>query len=97
MLEIKLSEAGKRFQYEWIFNKVDLRIPPFTKIAVTGSNGSGKSTLLKCLSGQIPLTEGKIEYSLNGEPLASDDYFRYLRSEEHTSELQSRENLVCRL
>src|SRR5690606_40555160 len=26
-----------------------------------------------------------------------DDYFRQVRSEEHTSELQSRENLVCRL
>src|SRR5690606_41708567 len=31
------------------------------------------------------------------EPLALTNKPRYLRSEEHTSELQSRENLVCRL
>src|SRR5207302_10110633 len=37
------------------------------------------------------------EISLFDEPDVSDDEDQYKRSEEHTSELQSRENLVCRL
>src|SRR5690606_41528429 len=32
-----------------------------------------------------------------GDRIAPWDTFGYVRSEEHTSELQSRENLVCRL
>src|SRR5690606_42032439 len=35
--------------------------------------------------------------SLTGARSARRDAFRIRRSEEHTSELQSRENLVCRL
>src|SRR5690606_38472702 len=31
------------------------------------------------------------------QPWAEEDIRAYVRSEEHTSELQSRENLVCRL
>lgn len=78
MLEVTLSEAGKRYQYEWIFKNLNLLIPPFTKIAITGSNGSGKSTFLRCLSGQIQLTEGKLAYSLNRRPVPEDSYYRFL-------------------
>src|SRR5690606_41440955 len=57
----------------------------------------------------LPYNENYI-YSLNGLIFQNDNYFENLsigkytvyvkdigRSEEHTSELQSRENLVCRL
>src|SRR5690606_41884547 len=43
--------------------------------------------------GVIPSITGKIELVYEGEQEGAD----YVRSEEHTSELQSRENLVCRL
>src|SRR5690606_41549910 len=45
------------------------------------------------------LSEGKWDYVINKAVTVSyDDKWRLrLRSEEHTSELQSRENLVCRL
>lgn len=78
MLQIKLSEAGKRYQFEWVFKNLSLEIPPLTKIAVTGSNGSGKTTLLRCLSGQVPLTEGNLEYKINGKVLPEDKYYQYL-------------------
>src|SRR5690606_41577577 len=46
-------------------------------------------------------TDGAFEALLSAARLVRDDghglMFHYLRSEEHTSELQSRENLVCRL
>lgn len=78
MLEISLSEAGKKYQYEWIFKNLSLHVPAWSKIAVTGSNGSGKSTFLKCLSGQIPLTEGKLSYVFNQKPSQESDYYKLL-------------------
>ena len=78
MLEINLSEAGKKYQYEWIFKNLSLDVPAQAKIAITGGNGSGKSTFLKCLSGQIPLTEGKVSYVLNQKLLQESDYYKLL-------------------
>ena len=78
MLEIELYEAGKRFQYEWIFKNLQFSASPGAKIAITGSNGSGKSTLLKCISGQIPLTEGKIRFRLDGKSLPEENFYRVL-------------------
>ena len=34
-------------------------------MAITGNNGSGKSTLIKCLSAQMPLTEGEMTFFLD--------------------------------
>src|SRR5690606_39564552 len=53
--------------------------------AIIGNSGSGKTTLLHLLSGLDVPSSGEV--LINGRD----------RSEEHTSELQSRENLVCRL
>jgi ABC-type multidrug transport system ATPase subunit len=78
MLEITLSGAGKRYQYEWIFKNLSIEIPPRTKVAVTGSNGSGKSTLLRCLSGQIPLTQGSMGYLLDKKPISEESYYQLL-------------------
>jgi len=78
MLEIKLSEAGKKYQYEWIFRNLNLQVATNAKIAIIGSNGSGKSTFLKCLSGQIPLTEGKLDFVHNGKALSGDKIYQLL-------------------
>ncbi|EOZ95845.1 ABC transporter, ATP-binding protein [Indibacter alkaliphilus LW1] len=78
MLDIELITAGKRFQYDWIFKNLTLKIPANSKCAVIGSNGSGKSTLLKSISGIQPLTEGKIQYSLSGKEIQDTDIYKYL-------------------
>lgn len=78
MLSIQLDQAGKRFQYEWIFKNVSLDLEPQAKMAITGSNGSGKSTLLKCLAGLIPLTEGKVKYLNDHKVISESDFFTYL-------------------
>src|SRR5690606_41692336 len=47
--------------------------------------------------GYGPTEPGAPVMSMNFGPLNKDGGWRRLRSEEHTSELQSRENIVCRL
>jgi ABC-type multidrug transport system ATPase subunit len=78
MLKIELSKAGKKYQYEWIFKNLSLEVPENAKITITGSNGSGKSTLLKCISGQIPLTEGTLVYRMAGNLVPESDIFQFL-------------------
>src|SRR5690606_39597628 len=67
---------------------VDLELPRDRLIVFTGLSGSGKSSL----AFDTIYAEGQRRYV---ESLSA--YARQFRSEEHTSELQSRENTVCRL
>lgn len=62
-MKIKLSNAGKRFNREWIFRRADLEFVAGNAYAITGPNGSGKSTLLQSIGGMLELSEGKIEYA----------------------------------
>src|SRR5438132_10065971 len=60
------------------------------KIGVLGANGAGKSTLLRIMAG--------VDRDFLGEAFPAEGLrIGYLRSEEHTSELQSHSDLVCRL
>ncbi|GAB2997102.1 hypothetical protein GCM10027284_13510 [Cyclobacterium sediminis] len=78
MLSVKLEGAGKKFQREWIFRNLSLELTSGSKTAIIGSNGSGKSTLIKCLSSQMPLTEGKLSFIWKQKELAIEDVYRYL-------------------
>ena len=72
-MTICLSDAGKRFNRDWIFRHFNYTFETGKSYAITGPNGSGKSTLLQALSGSMYINEGKIEYKLTddrwpGEP-----------------------------
>ena len=62
MMTISLSDAGKRFNRDWIFRHLNYKFEAGQSYAITGPNGSGKSTLLQALSGAMMLNEGKIEF-----------------------------------
>jgi len=64
-MTISLSDAGKRFNREWIFRHFTHTFETGQSYAITGPNGSGKSTLLQVISGSMMLNEGKINYSPN--------------------------------
>src|SRR5450432_52678 len=76
-MKIILSDAGKRFNREWIFRHFDYQFFSSHAYAITGSNGSGKSTLLQFLAGALMPSEGKIAYyNRNGEP--TDEFYSLL-------------------
>ena len=75
-MKIKFSNAGKRFNREWIFRNADLEFQSQISYAITGPNGSGKSTLLQCIGGMLQLSEGKIEYASNNKQLANEEVYK---------------------
>src|SRR4051794_20286659 len=62
-MNIQLTNAGKRFNRDRIFRRLNYTFQQGISLAITGPNGSGKSTLLQTIAGAIALSEGKIEYS----------------------------------
>ena len=68
-MKISLSDAGKRFNRDWIFRHLTFNFESSNTYAITGPNGSGKSTLLQLLAGAIDPSEGKIEWYTNGNKI----------------------------
>ncbi len=62
-MKIWLSDAGKRFNRDWIFRHLSCSFITGHSYAIVGPNGSGKSTLLQLISGALAPSEGKIEWS----------------------------------
>jgi ABC-type multidrug transport system ATPase subunit len=78
-LKINTTGIGKRFNREWIFKKFNHQFFPGRTYAITGPNGSGKSTLLSLISGQMPPSEGSIEYfSETGQEIPAEDVYKHM-------------------
>jgi ABC-type multidrug transport system ATPase subunit len=65
-MKITLTDAGKRFNRNWIFRHVSYQFTNGHTYAITGPNGSGKSTLLQVIAGSIASSEGVVNYELAG-------------------------------
>jgi len=75
-LNIQLTNAGKRFNRDWIFRYVDYTFEQRKSYAIIGPNGSGKSTLLQTIAGAIAPSEGIVEYLIKNnenETLPSEE------------------------
>ena len=57
-MTILLSNAGKRYNRDWIFRHLTYTFTSGNSYAIIGPNGSGKSTLLQAIAGAIALSEG---------------------------------------
>jgi ABC-type multidrug transport system ATPase subunit len=63
-MTISLSDAGKRYNRDWIFRHINFSFESGQAYAITGPNGSGKSTLLQVLSAGMMLNEGSMKYEV---------------------------------
>jgi len=70
-MKINLTNAGKRFNREWIFRGATINFVSGKAYAVTGPNGSGKSTLLQAIGGVLQLSEGSIGYEISNRQSAT--------------------------
>lgn len=61
-MKITLTDAGKRFNRDWIFRHLSYEFSSQHHYAITGPNGSGKSTLLQIIAGAIGISEGTVSY-----------------------------------
>lgn len=77
-MTITLSNAGKRFNRDWIFRNASYTFSAGHSYAITGTNGSGKSTLLQTIAGSLAISEGKVEWNLHGSPLDANHIYRHL-------------------
>ena len=75
-MTICLSDAGKRFNRDWIFRHFNYTFEAGQSYAITGPNGSGKSTLLQALSGGMYINEGRIEYRIMNKEQKNEEIYR---------------------
>jgi ABC-type Mn2+/Zn2+ transport system ATPase subunit len=77
-MTISLSNAGKRYNREWIFRQVNYTFQAGQFYAITGPNGSGKSTLLQALGGALLLSEGVSEYRIANKELNNEGIYQHV-------------------
>lgn len=77
-MKISLTDAGKRYNRDWIFRHFNYIFETGQSYAITGPNGSGKSTLLQALSGGMYINEGITSWSHNQEEIPSEKVYRYV-------------------
>lgn len=78
LMQIKLSNLGKKFQREWIFRNVNFTLEQGESYVLIGPNGSGKSTLMLILSGLLSASEGTLKYEKgNGQQIPAEQFYHF--------------------
>ena len=75
-MKISLSDAGKRFNRDWIFRRFNYSFESGNAYAITGANGSGKSTLLQVIAGAMSLSAGTIDFRIDNKPVDQELAFQ---------------------
>ncbi len=77
-MKVSLTDAGKRFNRDWIFRHITYTFETGNSYAIIGPNGSGKSTLLQILSGSMELSEGKGQWATDNDQVANEDIYKHV-------------------
>jgi ABC-type multidrug transport system ATPase subunit len=77
-MRVSLTDAGKRFNRDWVFRHLTYTFQENNSYAIVGPNGSGKSTLLQVLSGAMQASEGKCEWAIGNGQLANENVYSYV-------------------
>src|SRR5690554_7379292 len=92
---LKITDLRKQYGKVTALDGVDLQVNQGETVVVMGPSGCGKSTLIRCINRLTEPDGGSIQFA--GVDVLQLENGELQRSEEHTSELQSRPHLVCRL
>jgi ABC-type multidrug transport system ATPase subunit len=77
-MNISLTNTGKRYNFEWIFRKLNYEFTSDNNYVILGSNGSEKSTLLQTIAGNIISSEGEIKYLISDNFVEVENIFKSL-------------------
>ena len=77
-MKISLTDAGKRFNRDWIFRHLTYEFSAGQSYAIIGPNGSGKSTLLQVLSGSMQVNEGNGQWTIDNGQLVTEKIYNYI-------------------
>lgn len=77
-MDIILENIGRRFNRDWIFQRVNYHFVSGMRYAVLGPNGSGKSTMMQVVASNLTPSTGQIRYSWQGNAIEPDDVYRYV-------------------
>jgi ABC-type multidrug transport system ATPase subunit len=77
-MTISLSDAGKRYNRDWIFRHLTYTFEAGQSYAITGPNGSGKSTLLQAIGGALHLNEGSLRLAFENAQLSVENIYQYV-------------------
>lgn len=77
-MKVSLTDAGKRFNRDWVFRHLTYTFEEGESYAIIGPNGSGKSTLLQVLSGSMLLSEGDGQWAMRNIQIASEKVYNYI-------------------
>ncbi len=72
-MQLKLTNIGKRYNYEWIFRGINFTFCSTDNYVILGSNGSGKSTLLQLIAGNLIPSEGQLQYTAKNKLTAKPE------------------------
>lgn len=78
VMKILLSDAGKRYNREWIFRHLTYEFKTATSYAIVGNNGSGKSTLLQVIAGAVQHNEGNINFIVDDKNIEVEKHHQHL-------------------
>lgn len=77
-MKISLTDAGKRFNRDWIFRHLTYEFSAGQSYAIIGPNGSGKSTLLQVLSGSMEVNEGNVQFSILNAQCPNEEMYKHV-------------------
>jgi ABC-type multidrug transport system ATPase subunit len=77
-MKISLTDAGKRFNRDWIFRHFTYTFETGQSYAIVGPNGSGKSTLLQVVSGNMMINEGNVQYSMLNAECPIEEIYKHV-------------------
>jgi heme exporter protein A len=75
---LSLESVARHFGRRVVFSGISAEGRGGQALVVAGPNGSGKSTLLKIIAGLLPPSAGRVDVTLNGQPLDAFSRRRHL-------------------